>query len=125
MLIGFQQGTADGYATYGETVELGDIDGALVIQQPVSWTVKEEIITASETSDEERKTGFSRVKVYQGQARKTLVEKRLIEQQPLVEEYMSEEIVEERRHKPKRTVQRKVVTNVQVSESEESVEEVV
>ena len=102
MLIGLAQGTADVYATEGEENELGDISGALVIQQPVTWSVHEEVITASDTSDEERLRGFSREKVYQLPAKKRLVEKRLVEQEPIIEDYMSEEIVTETRHKPKR-----------------------
>lgn len=79
VLLGIHGGTADGYASVGEQIELGDIDDAIVLQQPVTWNVRTEIVTASDTSDEERKTGVSREKVYQAKARKTLVEKRQIE----------------------------------------------
>lgn len=78
VLIGFIQGTADGYATMGEENELGDISGTMVIAQPVTWSVYTEVVTASDTSDEERKTGFSREKVYQGAARRSIVEKRFV-----------------------------------------------
>ena len=78
VLLGFVQGTADGYATMGEENDLMNIDGALVISQPVSWSVFTEVVTASDTSDEERKTGFSREKVFQGAARRRLVEKRYV-----------------------------------------------
>ena len=94
VFLGIQQGTADGYATAGETIELGDIDDQIVLQQRVSWNVHTEVVTASDTSDEERKTGVSREKVIQGKAKKTVVEHRQVEQPPLVEEYESEEIVE-------------------------------
>lgn len=126
VLIGFIQGTADAYATEGEENELGDIRGALVIQQPVSWTVHTEVITASDTSDDERIRGFSIEKVIQAPAKKSIVEKRFVEQEPVIEEYMSEEVVNEVRHKPRRTVTKQVKREVHVSESEESVvEEVV
>jgi hypothetical protein len=103
VLLGIQGGTADGYASIGEQIELGDIDDQIVMQQPVTWNVHTEVVTASDTSDEEQKTGVSREKVFQSRSKKTVVQERMIEQAPLVEEYESEEIVEQvrRRSKPK------------------------
>lgn len=119
VLLGIQGGTADGYASIGEQIELGDIDDHIVMQQPVTWNVHTEVVTASDTSDEERKTGVSREKVFQSKSRKSVVQERHIEQPPLVEEYESEEIVEQRRRvsKPK--------TKKVVYEEESSEEEVV
>ena len=36
VFLGIQQGTADGYATAGETIELGDIDDQIVLHEETS-----------------------------------------------------------------------------------------
>lgn len=122
VLIGFHEGTAEAYATEGEVIELADIDEEILQMQEVRWHIEERYVTASDTSDEERKTGVSREKVIQAPAKRTVVETKRIEQEPLVEDYMTEELVEEVRKKPKRGRSRVVVE--EETESEEEVVEV-
>lgn len=78
----------------------------------------EEIVTASETSEDERLHGVSRAKVFQADPVRKLVEEKKIPQAPLVETYMSEQEIEQVRHKPRRRVTKEVIRYEEVTESD-------